>query len=67
MCFPSGSIRGAFALKKLSIDQQPTWPTISKNGDKLANVSWSSHVDIISCPCKALGRTPASRKARFWA
>jgi Tol biopolymer transport system component len=34
------------ALKKLSIDQQPTWPTISKTGDKLAYVSWSSHVDI---------------------
>ena len=34
------------ALKKLSIDQQPTWPTISKNGDKLAYVSWSPHVDI---------------------
>jgi Tol biopolymer transport system component/DNA-binding winged helix-turn-helix (wHTH) protein len=34
------------ALKKLSIDRQPTWPSISKNGGKLAYVSRSYHVDI---------------------
>lgn len=34
------------ALKKLPFEQQPTWPTISTNGNRLAYARWSFHVDI---------------------